>query len=518
MHPTIGTVFENVACRYPKREALVCLKTGRRWTYGDWFQEVKRMSSALYNLGLRKGDVLSVCLFNNADFTTLYFAAARLGIVFNPINYRLTSAEAAYILNDCEAKAIVFEKATTGLIEGARPQLKTVKNFLYTDSDPPPYAIYLHELTSKGLPNEDINAIEVGENEPYAILYTSGTTGRPKGVVHCHRAILDHCYLIMHAAGLTYNDIGLSAAPLYHAAELHGGFLPRVMAGAKNVLLPLFKPSDVLAAVQAEKVTLFFGAPTMWYMLLQEDLSLYDLSSLRLGLYGASSMSAEMVSRIRQAFNIELLQAYGMTEFGPCVTFLLPYEQISKAGSAGKPILNHEIRVVRYSENPPSDPDDVLQPGEVGEILVRGTGRMLYYHKLDDETKRKFYKGWYHTSDMGYIDVNGYLWWVDRADDIIISGGVNISSREVEDALMRHPGVLEVAVVGLPDEKWGQIVTAFVVLKEGTTAEDLESFLTREECLAHYKRPKSYVVVEALPKTPTGKVKKYELRWLGKQK
>lgn len=510
MHPTIGSVFDNVVQRYPNREALVCLKTGRRWTYSEWAAEVNRTAGALHSLGLRKGDVLSVCLLNNADFVTAYFAAAKTGVIFNPVNYRLTPSEIAYILNDCRARAVLFEKATAPLIEGARPELRTVEHFLYTDPDPPALARPLGEVTAAAPP--EVPAVEIDEMEPYAILYTSGTTGRPKGVVHCHRAILDHGYLVLHAAALTYNDVGLSAAPLYHAAELHAAFLPRVMTGARNVLLPLFRPSDVLAAVQAEKVTIFFVAPTMWYMLLQEDLSKYDLSSLRFGLYGASSMAADMVRRVQQAFGVELLQAYGMTEFGPCVTFLLPHEQIPKAGSAGKALLNHEVRVVRYSEDPPSDPDDVLPPGEVGEILIRGTGRMLYYYGLEEETARKFYKGWYHSSDLGYVDEDGYLWWVDRTDDIIVSGGVNISSREVEDALLRHPGVMEVAVVGRPHEKWGQAVTAFVVLKEGVDIADLDRFLVEEGRLAPYKRPKAYLPVQALPKTPTGKVKKYELR------
>lgn len=354
---------------------------------------------------------------------------------------------------------------------------------------------------------------EVSEEDLCGIMYTSGTTGRPKGVMHRHRDMIEQSLIILAMMRLTPKDRGLVTAPMFHCAELHCAFLPRVHIGAGQVIMRQFDPKRVLKLVQEEKVTVFFAAPTMWNMLLQEDLSRYRLSSLRLGFYGGAPMAPALILRCREKLGIGLVQAYGMTEMGPAVTFLLEVEQITKAGSAGKPCLNHEVRVVRVKEGVPSDPEDVLKPGETGEILVRGSCMMKGYYRKEEETGKALHQGWYHTGDLGYLDEDGYLWVADRLDDMIISGGENIYPREVEDVLYEHPGVLDVAVLGEPDETWGERVVAYVVKKDpGVTADELERFCRQSEKLARYKRPREYRFVKQLPRNASGKIQKFLLR------
>ncbi len=230
---------------------------------------------------------------------------------------------------------------------------------------------------------------------------------------------------------------------MFHRAELHCSFLPRVHAGAKNVIIHHFETKEILLAIQEEKIITLFAAPTMWNMLLQEDLENYSLSSLRIGLYG--------VAQCRDRLGIDLVQAYGMTEMGPAITFLGKNEQVSKAGSAGRACFNHEIRIVKSNECGPSDPDDILPPMEIGKIIVKGPCMMEGYRNRKEATEEAIYKGWYHSGDLGYLDEDGYLYVADRVDDMVISGGENVYPREVEDVLYEHEGVLDVAVLGAPD-------------------------------------------------------------------
>ena len=285
------------------------------------------------------------------------------------------------------------------------------------------------------------------------------------------------------------------------------------MLVARNVILHQFNPKVILQLIQQEKITKFFAAPTMWNMLLQEDLSQYNTESLRLGLYGAAPMAPSLVHALHDHFFIGLVQAYGMTEMGPAITFLSQNDQLRKAGSAGQAALNHDIRVVRTREDGPSDPDDVVPVGETGEIIVKGPCMMLGYFNRDEATEKSMYKGWYHSGDIGYLDAEGFLYVNDRVDDMIISGGENIYPREVEDVLHAHDGVLDVAIVGQPDDRWGETVTAFVVKKNPLlTEQELDEYCKNSDSLANYKRPRKYVFCEALPRNASGKIQKFVLR------
>ncbi|WP_027408791.1 fatty acid--CoA ligase [Anoxybacteroides tepidamans] len=510
MYLTIGDVFSQTVRKFPKKEALVDVRTGVRYTYEQWELETNRLANAFIEMGVRKGDRISTVLFNTNEFATAFFACAKIGAVFNPINFRLKSQEIAYILEDAAPKIVIFEKAVESQIASIHDQFPHI-SFWYIDEDTPSYAVNYHERVKAA--SSQISPIDVSENDLYAIMYTSGTTGRPKGVMHRHRDMVEQSLICNSVMRIREFDRGLVAAPMFHCAELHCCFLPRVHAGAANIIIHHFDPKKVLNAIATERITVLFAAPTMWNMILQEKLDEYDLSSLRIGLYGAAPMAPVLVKECKERLGIDLIQAYGMTEMGPAVTFLFEDEQLAKAGSAGRACLNHEIRIVKPREDGPSDPDDVLPPGQVGEIVVKGPCMMAGYYNREEATEKAMYKGWYHSGDLGYMDEEGYLYVADRVDDMIISGGENVYPREVEDVLYEHHGVLDVAVLGEPDEMWGEKVVAFIVRKgENVTAEELEQFCKNSDRLAPYKRPRAYYFVEALPRNASGKIQKFLLR------
>jgi long-chain acyl-CoA synthetase len=510
MSTTVGKIFDLTVKKYPNKEAIYDVRKNVRYTYKEWSLQVNRLANALLNEGVRKGDRVSTFLFNTEELATAYFACAKIGAVFNPINFRLMGEEVAYILQDAEPKVVLFEKALENVISSIENRFSKI-SFWYIDEEVPAYAASYHEKIAQASAAE-VEA-DIDENDLYAIMYTSGTTGRPKGVLHRHREMAEHSLIMIGATKLESTDSGLVTAPMFHCAELHCAFLPRVHVGARNIILHQFNPKKVLELIDREKITKFFAAPTMWNMLLQEDLHQYNLKSLKLGLYGAAPMAPALVKKCHEQLRIALVQAYGMTEMGPAITILSEKDQLRKAGSAGQACLNHEIRIVRPREDGPSEPDDIVPAGEAGEIIVQGPCMMMGYYKREEATEKSMYKGWYHSGDIGYLDEDGYLWVKDRVDDMMISGGENIFPREVEDVLYEHSGVLDVAVVGQPDDHWGETVTAFVVKKDPNVTEaELDEWCKTSDKLANYKRPRKYVFCEALPRNASGKIQKFILR------
>jgi long-chain acyl-CoA synthetase len=510
MTTTIGKIFDLTVEKYPNKEALYDVRKNVRYTYKEWSDQVNLLANALITEGVKKGDRVSTFMFNTEELGTTFFACAKIGAIFNPINFRLMSEEVAFILSDAAPKVVIFEKALEQVIAPIANRYDKT-SFWYIDEETPAYAAsYKEKLAGATLENV---IVDVNETDIYAFIYTSGTTGRPKGVMHTHRNMVEQSMLCIAAQKLEKEDVGLVTAPMFHCAELHCAFLPRVNIGAKNVILHQFNPKVILSLIGQEKVTKFFAAPTMWNMLLQEDLTQYDTSSMKLGLYGAAPMAPSLVRALHARFGIGLIQAYGMTEMGPAITFLSEQDQLRKVGSAGQAGLNHEIRVVRTREDGPSDPDDIMPVGEPGEIIVRGPSMLVGYYNREEATEKALYKGWYHSGDIGYMDDEGYLFVNDRVDDMIISGGENIYPREVEDVLHAHEGVLDVAVIGQPDDRWGETVTAFIVKKDpNITEQDLDEYCKNSDSLANYKRPRKYVFCEVLPRNASGKIQKFILR------
>ncbi len=510
MTTTIGKIFDLTVKKFPNKEALYDVRKNVRYTYKEWSEQVNRLANALQQEGIKKGDRVSTFMFNTEELGTAFFACAKIGAIFNPINFRLMPEEVAYILSDAAPKVVLFEKALEPVIASIAKRFEKIA-FWFIDEEPPAYAVSYKEKLAAA-PAAPVQS-EVKETDIYAFIYTSGTTGRPKGVMHTHRNMVDQSIFCIASQKMEMNDVGLVTAPMFHCAELHCAFLPRVHFGVKNVILHQFNPKAILQLVGQEKITKMFAAPTMWNMLLQEDLTQYDLSSLKLGLYGAAPMAPSLVHALHDRFGISLIQAYGMTEMGPAITFLSEADQLRKAGSAGQAALSHDIRIVRTREDGPSDPDDVVPAGETGEIIVQGPCMMLGYYNREEATEKAMYKGWYHSGDIGYLDEEGFLYVNDRVDDMIISGGENIYPREVEDVLHAHPGVLDVAIVGQPDDRWGETVSAFVVKKDpNLTEQELDEFCKNSDKLANYKRPRKYVFCEVLPRNASGKIQKFILR------
>jgi len=510
MYVTIGELFEQTVSKYKNKEAIVDKTRGVRSTFEEWNIEVNQLAHAMLASGVRKGDRVSTLLFNCFELGTAYFAAAKIGAIINPINFRLKPDEISYILMDAAPKIVIYEKELEEQITKIHDRFPTIL-FWSIDETTSPYASSYQDII-KYSPTTNPNC-EISENDTYAIMYTSGTTGRPKGVMHRHRDMIEQSLICINALQITSKDIGLVTAPMFHCAELHCSFLPRVHSGATNVILHHFDAQQALETIENEKITMLFAAPTMWNMLLQEELGQYELSSLQVGLYGAAPMAPVLVKACKEKLGIELVQAYGMTEMGPAIAFLETDEQLSKAGSAGRACFNHEIRVVKPNDEGPSDPDDILPSGEIGEIIVKGPCMMIGYYNREEATEEAMYKGWYHSGDLGYFDEDGYLFVADRVDDMVISGGENVYPREVEDALYEHEGILDVAVLGEPDEFWGERVIAVIVKKDQQiTGEQLDQFLKNSDKLAPFKRPRRYVFVNELPRNASGKIQKYLLR------
>lgn len=511
---TIGKLLDWSTTNYPSKSAIIYEEKKQIWTYAELNEKVNRFANSLAELGVKKGDVVSVFLYNTSEFVVTLFASAKLGAIFNPINYRLSASELQYIINDGNAKVLVFEQNVSDIVNSAKKLGMHVEHYIDVDNEATDSAYSFYDLMEKGAVEQP--SVEVTEEDMYILMYTSGTTGKPKGVLHRHRDMVHHSFLMIQCMGLTKNDIGLAVAPLNHTAELHTSFIPRLHVGATNVIIKNFDAQQVLQTISAEKVSHIFAAPTMVNMLLNvKEFEKYDLSSLRMLGYGGASMAPVLIRRFQEATTAELVQMFGTTEMGPVMTVLFADEQLERAGSAGKAILSHEVKIVRVNEDgSPSHPDNECAIGEIGEIIVKGPCMMKEYYRLPEATEEALAYGWYHTGDMASYDEDGYIWIRDRMDYMINTGAENVYPREVEDSLLEHPGVLDAAVVGKPDPTWGEIIIAFVVRKDGLTVtdEELDAFLKNGEKLASFKRPREYHFVDELPKTASGKIQKYMLK------
>ena len=509
MQPTLRDTLEQTADKYPEKDALVYPRRDQRWTFAEFDAKANRLANALADLGVEKGDRVSTMLHNGTEIVLTVFACSKLGAVFNPLNYRLPAGEIEYILNDAGSSALVFEDATAEAVGAARSDLETVEEYLHIDDEGPEWSRDFYDLLEAADDSRPDTVVE--EDDVYAFIYTSGTTGRPKGVVHEHRDMIEHNLICIGEGGIRRDDVGLSAFPLYHCAELQAALFPRIHVGATTVIHHDFDPVRALQTIDEHGVTVFFAAPTGWNALVQAAGEVdADVSSLRLGMYGAAPMPEEVLNGCMELFDAGYLQAYGMTEIGPCGTFQYPEDQVDKQGSAGLAALNHELRIVE----PDADPTAEVERGEVGEIIFAGPCTMREYWNRPEATAESLREGdgqeWYYTGDLGRRDEDGYLYVVDRKDDMIISGGENVYPSEVEDVLYAHEDVVEAAVVGEPHEEWGERVVAYVV--GDTTADALEEYLLGTDRLADFKRPRAYYFVDELPKNPSGKVQKFKLR------
>ncbi|MFH0941508.1 MAG: long-chain-fatty-acid--CoA ligase [Chloroflexota bacterium] len=509
-------VMEWCARIYPDKVAIVSPETNRRCTYQEFNQRTNRLCNAMLGLGLKKGDRLAVLATDIPEYLEIA-SASKAGFVYVPLNWRLKPAELVYILSDSGARAVFVEERFFDAIRAVKDQVPALKYCFALDGKPPDMLAY--DELMKASPDDP--GVDVVQNDLLAIVYTSGTTGLPKGVIKKHRDVVRFTRLVN--AGQVRNDSRcLGMWPLFHVALLHANFV-FIKCGATQYLLQRFDVEKVLKLIHQEKISHLAGAPTMLIRLTEHpDRPKYDTTSLHSIAYAGSPMPVEAIRRGIEAFGPVFHQGFGMTE-GTGQTVLRREEHLLAItdptrekilGSVGKPLPGCRMRIV-------DDDDKDVPPGEAGEIVFRSDAIIEGYWNKPEETAELLRGGWLHTGDIGKLDADGYLYIVDRKKDLIISGGENIASKEVETVIYGHPAVLECAVIGVPSEAWGEDVKAIVALKEGMSATPEEIIKFSSERLGGFKKPKSVEIWDELPKNPIGKILKREMRekyWAGREK
>jgi fatty-acyl-CoA synthase len=502
---TLSDLLRRSAQRTPAKLAITCGPA--HYNYAEFDALCSRVAAGLAAHGVAKGHRVAVLARNSHGFATLRFALARLGAVLVPINFMLKADEARYILGHSGAELLATDSGLAALTRAAA-QGTAVREFIWLPSEsattPEPDMIAFDALAATPGAPPDV-ALEGGDLAQ--IVYTSGTESLPKGAMLTHDAIQWQYVSCLVDAGIAGDDVMLHALPLYHCAQLDVFFGPGIYCGATNHITATPTPDNLLPLLAQHRITSFFAPPTVWIALLRSPLfDTTDLSHLRKGYYGASIMPVEVLKELaRRLPNVRLWNLYGQTEIAPLATMLAPEDQLRKPGSAGKAVLNVETRVV----------DDALRDvavGEVGEVVHRSPQLMLGYFHDDERTQAAFEGGWFHSGDLATIDEEGFITIVDRKKDMIKTGGENVASREVEEALYKLAGVSEVAVVGLPHPRWVEAVVAIIVRKPGVELTEAAVLAHCNGLLASFKAPKGVVFVEALPKNPSGKLLKRELR------
>ncbi|MBG9449383.1 hypothetical protein ABE67_08655 [Cytobacillus firmus] len=490
MGATIHGVLERNARKFPEKDAFMTVSN--RLTYGDMNRLCNRLARYLQNEGVRRGDRVAVMSRNTEHFFYAFFACMKIGAIPMPVNIRLTPKELSAIFQSANASGILYEDE---LAETAAA-LKENVNFYFSIQDAVEASAHF---------SEDNLDVPIDSRDVCEILFTSGTTGTPKGVVFSHERILAIASAVSVNFSLSHNDSMLTLMPLSHSAPLNTFFMSGLYCGASHVIGD-FTPKGFLNWIQQEKTTFSFAAPVAYLLAAKDpDLASYDLSTMRVFAYGGGPLALASYHHVKKAFrNENFYQVYGLTEAGPNGILLYPEEHLEKAGSIGKnPTVNMEIRVVR-----PDGTDTA--PNEYGEILLTGDSLMLGYDNNPAETNAVLKGGWLHTGDIAYRDEDGYFYIVDRKKDVIISGGVNIYPREIEEVLAKHDAVLESCVVGMPHEEWGETVKAVVVLKGQVSEEELRAFTA--EHLAEFKCPRIYSFVDELPRNASGKILKQQVK------
>ena len=503
---TIADALHRTALRLPAKTAIVCGST--RWTYAEFNAVVTRLAAGLARIGVAQGDKVAVLARNSHGFAALRFALARRGAVMVPINFMLKAEEVAYILRHAGARTLATDSGLAGVAREASALETQVQQFIWLPSeDPGEPAAGMHAFDDLAACQDPLPDITLGSCDLAQIVYTSGTESTPKGAMLTHDAVLWQYVSCVINAEIAEADRALHALPLYHCAQLDVFFGPAIYIGSSNVITSKPTPDNLLALLEQHQITSFFAPPTVWIALLRSPLfDAEKLKHLAKGYYGASIMPVEVLKELAARLpTVRLWNLYGQTEIAPLATMLAPEDQLRKPGSCGKAVLNVETRVV-------NDAMQDVAVGEVGEIVHRSPHLMLGYFKDPERTAASFDGDWFHSGDLAVIDDEGYLTVVDRKKDMIKTGGENVASREVEEMIYRLPAVSEVAVIGLPDPKWVEAVTAVIVVKTGQMLTEAEVLAHCNGHMASFKAPKRVVFTDALPKNPSGKLLKRELR------
>jgi len=491
---TVADVVARSARRTPGRVALRFADRG--WTYRQLDEAVSRAAAVLLGLGLAKGDRIAAYGKNSDAYVIGFLACARAGLVHVPINYNLTGDELAYLLDQSGSRAVLVDPplaervATLGSAPGLVLSLRDAEDSL------------LERSRSGPVPRIDV---PIAESDLVQLLYTSGTTSRPKGAMMTHRALVHEYVSCVVAMGCHADDEPLHPMPLYHSAGMHVMMLPYLAVGATNHVMEAPDVPEILRRVEADGIGALFLAPTVWVPLSNHpDFASRDLSSLHKAFYGASIMPQPVLERLQKALpDLGFYNLFGQSEIGPLATVLAPEEHADRPASCGRAVLFVELRVVDGAGNE-------VPPGELGEVIYRSPQLCEGYWDKPEETEEAFAGGWFHSGDLVRADEQGYITVVDRIKDVINTGGVLVASREVEDALYTHPSVAEAAVIGAPDDRWIEAITAFVVTKAPVEPEELITYAKGR--LAGFKVPKRVILVGELPRNASGKLLKRVLR------
>ncbi len=500
-----------------------------RLTYNQFGERVNRWANLMRSLGVEKGDRVAIITQNDHRMMDGFFGAPLIGAIYMPINFRLIASDFEYILNHAEAKILIVEDWLAPSIEAIRSQLKSVQHFIVaTDGDEIPETWRSYDALLDGASTNAPEPAVVDENDISTILYTSGTTGRPKGVMSTHRNIYINAVNSIIEFGLTHDDVYFHTLAQFHC---NGWGVPYAVTGvgAKHVIVKKYEPAGFFDLVTRERMSFACMPPTMINMALNHPLNDAQMKALpRQGVRVATAGSAPpraLIEGMQERLGWQVIQVYGLTETSPFLTVSkvkphmrdLPKEERYRIQTrTGYQMLGVDLRVVDENGK------DVEPDGQsVGEIIARSNVVMSGYWRQPEATDAVMVDGWFHTGDMATIDREGMVEIVDRKKDLIISGGENVSSIEVEGMLYKHPSVLEAACIAIPDERWGEVPAALVVLKPGMTANEAEIIEFCRENMAHFKCPKSVSFIDALPRTATGKIQKNLLRekyWQGRGK
>lgn len=477
--------FEKRVLLIPDGNAVVDALTNESWTYQMLYERVQKMTAILVRMGVTKGDRVGLLSKNHVSYFDFFFACMKLGAIFVPFNWRLGEAELNYCLKDSSPIFIGVSREFSDKLSACEYKANTL---LIDGND------YLENENQ--VVKIDVN---IKEEDPLAMIYTGGTTGKPKGVILSHRSILWNALNTVMSWGLTKEDKTITCLPMFHTGGLNVLSLPLLLVGGEVILRADFDPEQIIEDIEKYECTIMMLVPTMYHMMIEAE-SFHNANFAKMKLF--ISGGAPCPHRVYRAFQekkIAFKEGYGLTEAGPNNFYIDTKDVLKKLGSVGKPMLFNEIKII-------NEAGEEAKPNEVGELYVRGKHAFMFYWNRPEETKETLVDGWVKTGDLARRDEDGFVYIVGRKKDMIITGGENVYPLEIEHWLESHPDISEAAVVGLPDEKWGEAVSAFIVSDKDLSAEEMKEYCNRR--LTRYKVPKQYFFLKELPKTDVGKVNK----------
>ncbi|MFK9089869.1 acyl-CoA synthetase [Bacillus salipaludis] len=480
--------LENRARLSPNKDAIIDEKTNKAWTFEQLNKRASLTACWLQDKGVKKGDRVALISPNDISYFDLLFACGKIGAIFVPLNWRLSPHEINEILADCTPVLIGIHQQ----FEAIRQQLNNISTFFIGD-------VHYEAQVSYTIKEE------ISETDPLAMIYTGGTTGKPKGVVLSHQSILWNAINTIVSWSLAEDDVTVNYMPMFHTGGLNALSIPILMIGGTVVIGEPFTGKNAVESLNRYHCTTILLVPTMYHMLIQTDeFQNSDFPSMKIFLSGAAPCPLPIYEAFQKK-GLAFKEGYGLTEAGPNNFYISPEDAQTKQGSVGKPMLFNSIKLVKTD-------GCATESNEVGELLLKGKHGFSFYWNQEKETRETIKDGWIHTGDLAKRDEQGFYYIVGRKKDMIITGGENVYPLEVEQWLAAHPEIDEVAVLALPDEKWGEIVAAFIVLKQTYTLSEKELKKYCESKLGRYKIPKQFIHLEELPKTHVGKIDKKKLK------